>query len=176
MVRSIDHCPLSSGTRSIARVDVPHVVPQKSAQSASKVNPSPFIGRQLEYDLLQNALAEAARSPGRAHVVLINGEVGIGKSMLWQTWSSSLQPGYTVVELQCLASTQALPFAPLITFLRSQQTIQRSIGSTISSSVKAISHCSWLPLIVQRMLPHRSFNSRHNGLVLVFCSISRSAL
>src|SRR6266576_1156770 len=164
--------------------------------------------------------------------------------------SLSLQPGYTVVELQCLASTQALPFAPLITFLRSQQTMQRitallprpplwvsdvaglvpdlqaiipnagiptalssrdellrmfeaiaqsvlafssrplfcgsmtsigqtrqrSIGSTISSSVKAISHCSWLPLIVQRMLPHRSFNSRHNGLVLVFCSISRSAL
>src|SRR6059058_1951267 len=56
------------------------------------------------------------------------------------------------------------------------QTRQRSIGSTISSSVKAISHCSWLPLIVQRMLPHRSFNSRHNGLVLVFCSISLSPL
>src|SRR6266568_1561847 len=48
----------------------------------------------------------------------------------------------------------------------SWQTRQRSIGSTISSSVKAISHCSWLPLIVQRMLPHRSFNSRHNGLVI----------
>src|SRR5205809_1136654 len=74
-----------NGTLHSDSITSPHDVPQKSAQSASKVKPSPFIGRQLEYDLLQNALAEAARSPGRAHVVLINGEVGIGKSMLWQT-------------------------------------------------------------------------------------------
>src|SRR6266576_3160367 len=60
-----------NGTLHSDSITSQHDVPQKSAQSASKVNPSPFIGRQLEYDLLQNALVEAARSPGRAHVVLI---------------------------------------------------------------------------------------------------------
>src|SRR5438045_9764206 len=62
-----------NGTLHSDSITSPHDVHQTSAQSASKVKPSPFIGRQVQYDLLQNALAVAARYPARAHVVVING-------------------------------------------------------------------------------------------------------
>jgi predicted ATPase len=51
--------------------------------------------------------------PGPARVVLLTGELGIGKSRLWQEWSSRLPNGFTVLETRCLDTTQALPFAPL---------------------------------------------------------------
>ena len=167
-----------NGTLHSDSITSPHDVPQKSAQSASKVNPSPFIGRQLEYDLLQNALAEAARSPGQAHVVLINGEVGIGKSMLWQTWSSSLQPGYTAVELQCLASTQALPFAPLITFLRSQQTMQR-ITALLPRPPLWVSDVAGLVPDLQAIIPNAGIPtalSSRDELLRMFEAIAQSVL
>ncbi|MDQ4076213.1 MAG: hypothetical protein M3220_08200, partial [Chloroflexota bacterium] len=45
----------------------------------------PFVGRQEELAALDAELAVAAR--GEARVVLLAGEVGIGKSRLWQEWS-----------------------------------------------------------------------------------------
>jgi DNA-binding SARP family transcriptional activator/tetratricopeptide (TPR) repeat protein len=72
---------------------------------------APFVGRRAESALLDSELDTA--SSGRARIVLLTGELGIGKSRLWQEWSSALPPDLTVLETRCLDSTQAMPFAPL---------------------------------------------------------------
>src|SRR5437588_11358382 len=61
-----------NGTLHSDSITSPHDVPQKSAQSSSTVNPSPFIGRPLEYDLLHTALPQPPRPPGPPHPPLIN--------------------------------------------------------------------------------------------------------
>lgn len=74
-------------------------------------NTMPFVGREAEKALLDAALQTAAA--GSLRVVILSGEIGIGKSRLWAEWSSKLGADYTILAMQCLESTQALPFAPL---------------------------------------------------------------
>jgi len=71
----------------------------------------PFIGRRAERAALDQEWQLAAA--GGARVVLIAGELGIGKSRLWQEWSATLPAGSTVLETRCLDMTRSLPFAPL---------------------------------------------------------------
>jgi DNA-binding SARP family transcriptional activator/ATP/maltotriose-dependent transcriptional regulator MalT len=71
----------------------------------------PFIGRQAERAALDQELHMAAA--GHTRVVLILGEVGIGKSRLWQEWSAAQPPDLIALETRCLDTTQSLPFAPL---------------------------------------------------------------
>ena len=47
----------------------------------------PFVGRQAELTAIDQELQLS--SNGRARVVLITGELGIGKSRLWQEWSAA---------------------------------------------------------------------------------------
>jgi DNA-binding SARP family transcriptional activator len=102
---------------------------------------APYIGRRAERAALDEELDLASR--GSARVVLLTGEIGIGKSRLWQEWSATLSTELTVLSTRCLDSTQALPFAPLIElFGRCQKTI------TPPSSISPI----WLAEIA-RLLP-----------------------
>lgn len=71
----------------------------------------PFVGRQVERAALDAEFRTAADN--RARIVLLSGELGIGKSRLWQEWAASLPPEYIVLQTRCLVSTQTLPFAPL---------------------------------------------------------------
>ncbi len=71
----------------------------------------PFVGRAHELGALDAEWELAAR--GQARAVVLSGELGIGKSRLWQTWAASL-PATTPLEIPCLEATQGLPFAPLI--------------------------------------------------------------
>ncbi len=73
----------------------------------------PFIGRQAELAALTDEWERAIA--GEARVLLLTGEMGIGKTRLWQEWRATLPPHALVLEAQCLPSTQSLPFAPLIT-------------------------------------------------------------
>jgi DNA-binding SARP family transcriptional activator len=81
---------------------------ERKPQSAGGV---PFVDRTDERAMLDIEL-EAA-STGQARVVLLTGELGIGKSRLWAEWSGKMGAGVTVLETGCLATTQAVPLAPL---------------------------------------------------------------
>ena len=71
----------------------------------------PFVGREVELKALNEELQLA--TAGQARVVLITGELGIGKSRLWQEWSATLSPELTVLATRCLDTTQSLPLVPL---------------------------------------------------------------
>ena len=71
----------------------------------------PFVGRQTELSGLDEAFQQAGQ--GHLSVVLITGELGLGKSRLWQVWSHTLPETVTVLQTRCLDTTQSLPFAPL---------------------------------------------------------------
>jgi DNA-binding SARP family transcriptional activator len=87
------------------------------AQSTSYQSAAPFIGRDGEMAALDDLWATAQQ--GKALAVLITGEAGQGKSRLWQMWSACLAPAATVLEVQCLSTTQSLPFTPVADLLRS---------------------------------------------------------
>jgi len=67
---------------------------------------------------LQLAVANQAR------VVLLTGELGIGKTRLWQEWSAQLPPNLTVLETRCLDTGRALPFAPLTRLFNQAECIE----------------------------------------------------
>jgi DNA-binding SARP family transcriptional activator/ATP/maltotriose-dependent transcriptional regulator MalT len=79
--------------------------PAPRAQPPSR----PFVGREAEREALDAELAglESLR------IVVLSGELGIGKSQLWQRWSASVG-GAGLIEIACLEATQVLPFAPLV--------------------------------------------------------------
>lgn len=100
----------------IARGEIP---PAKPPLPAPTVLPKPvetknaplFIGRRAERAALDQELDRAAA--GRARVVTLTGELGIGKTRLWEEWSSGLTPNLTLLDGRCVDSTQGLAFAPL---------------------------------------------------------------
>lgn len=73
---------------------------------------TPFVGREQELDALDSELTQA--SSGHARVVLLTGEIGIGKSRLWQAWTDRQLPEVALLETRCAEATAMLPFAPLI--------------------------------------------------------------
>ena len=75
----------------------------------------PYIERPDERAALDEALVAAS---GTARVALLTGELGIGKSRLWQEWSRSVNPAATVLALRCVEATRALPLAPLLSLFR----------------------------------------------------------
>ncbi|GAB4533560.1 MAG: AAA family ATPase [Anaerolineae bacterium] len=104
----------------------------------------PFVGRQAERTTLDQELELAAG--GRARVVLITGELGIGKTRLWEEWSASLPPDAIALSMRCLATTQSLPFAPLVALFRGRPCFEYLFDS--SSPVALV----WL-VELARLLP-----------------------
>ncbi len=101
---------------------------------------APFIGREAERTVLTAELEKVQH--GSLRVLLLTGEVGIGKSRLWHEWSKSLPSQMTLLETCCLEATQTLPFVPLIELLRQQHRLQRLLPAS-SSHIP-----SWLTDIV----------------------------
>jgi DNA-binding SARP family transcriptional activator len=105
--------------------------------------PFPFVGRQAELAALDDEFAMARL--GRLRVVLITGELGIGKTELWKMWSAQLPPGTMVLETRCLNTTHSLPFAPL-TGLFKQSACVETLFKT-NSPVPSV----WLTELVRLM-------------------------
>lgn len=91
--------------------------PAPPARAPARPRPArPVVGRVRERLALDEALAESAA--GHARVRWLTGELGIGKSTLWEGWSAALPEAAVAVTMRCLDTTQALPFAPLAALLR----------------------------------------------------------
>ncbi len=83
----------------------------------------PFVGRDDERVALDDELARAAA--GEVRVAALIGELGIGKSRLWQEWLATLSDDCTPLAARCLEATQGLPFAPLIELFSGHVCIRR---------------------------------------------------
>ena len=132
---------LSTPTRSTAAKRPP--APKRRSALVDRTA-APYIGRRPERNALDEELQSATN--GNVRVVLLTGEVGIGKSRLWQEWSSTLSPEATVLSTRCLDSMQSLPFAPL-TELFARREIEQKLF-TAPSPVPSI----WLAEVA-RLLP-----------------------
>jgi DNA-binding SARP family transcriptional activator len=77
----------------------------------------PFIGRAADLSTLDAELQYV--TDGSVRVVAITGELGIGKSRLWEEWSGEIPLNLTLLEARCLEVTRMLPFATLGDLFRS---------------------------------------------------------
>ncbi len=124
-------------------VSEPLPVSRQSGKSHRSAN-RPFVGRRREREVLDESLKIAAG--GELQIVLISGELGIGKSHLWQQWSAMMPAETVVLETRCLDTMQALPFAPLTGLLGTQICMEQ-----ISSPQSPVSPI-WLTELA-RLLP-----------------------
>lgn len=79
----------------------------------------PLIGRQREWTQLQTAWRRAAS--GHAHMIVLQGEAGVGKTRLAEeliVWVN--RQGIANARTQCYATENALAFAPVATWLRAR--------------------------------------------------------
>jgi class 3 adenylate cyclase/tetratricopeptide (TPR) repeat protein len=72
---------------------------------------APLIGREVELALLENTFTRAERS-GRAHLVTLFGEPGVGKSRLAREFVGALE-GATVLFGRCLPYGEAITYWPV---------------------------------------------------------------
>jgi DNA-binding SARP family transcriptional activator len=92
--------------------------PSAAAPHATLIGHTSLVGRQAEYAHLYQSWQHA--EAGHAHIVLIAGEAGIGKTRLVEellTWAG--QTSITTVHARCYAAEGRLAYAPIIDWLRS---------------------------------------------------------
>jgi DNA-binding SARP family transcriptional activator/tetratricopeptide (TPR) repeat protein len=91
---------------------------EAKSMDLSPVPESPFVGRQLEWQQLKRAW-DAARE-GNAHLVLLSGEAGIGKSRLALEFGNHVRKnGHAVASARAYEAAGRLPWGPVIDLLRS---------------------------------------------------------
>lgn len=95
----------------------------RAAEDAAELPPDPaFVGRTAELAALDAELSRAAR--GEARVVLISGELGIGKSALWRHWLATRAAGATALIAEALETSEPTPFSPLLGLFRSDRRVR----------------------------------------------------
>ncbi|KAB8143931.1 AAA family ATPase [Chloroflexia bacterium SDU3-3] len=102
--------------------DMPQAAPPAQPPQAS---PAPLIGRGAELAAMREAWQATA---GRAQVVALQGEAGIGKSRLWQAWLAGLDARPALLAARCLPMTQHMPLAPAIGLLRAEPSRERLLA------------------------------------------------
>lgn len=135
----------------------------------------PFIGRQAQLAALDLALQQAAR--GQCKVVMMSGELGIGKTRLWRTWAATLTAEQVVLETRCLNTTQAVPLDP----------VRRLVGSTdgrlhfarVVNTLLPVWRAELLhlaPLLQQDVITTSRESSSYPGALVVTASEERGLL
>ena len=88
------------------------------AEDLAPIAEAPFVGRDVERVTLRQAW-ERARA-GRAHLVVVTGEPGIGKSRLAAELSRGIRAeGHVVASARAFEAAGRLPWAPVVDLLRS---------------------------------------------------------
>ena len=93
---------------------------EASDDGPATVAESPFVGRDLEWAALMKTWT--AVREGRAHLVLVNGEPGIGKSRIAsELGRRARSEGHMVVSARAYEAAGRLPWGPVIEMLRSDE-------------------------------------------------------
>src|SRR5262249_9576352 len=121
--------------------------PRPTASSLRHRQPAPtLVGRGHELRQLHAALARART--GARQIVFINGELGIGKSALAQTFLSALDSSIWVAEGQCVEQFgSGEPYLPVIEALTrlASDTKERPVADVIDRCAP-----TWANTILQR--------------------------
>ncbi len=143
--RELDVAPLPATEALVAaaRSGTLAAAPAVPRRAAAESVPAPFVGRAAELAALDLALRDAHAGP---QVVVLAGELGIGKSRLWQQWSTSLALSVPLLVTHALETAQPVPLGPLVTLLRQSPPAVALV--TPPSSLAPI----WLAEL-QRLLP-----------------------
>ncbi len=91
-------------------------LPPLPARIRLRESSMPFIGRQAELAALAEEQTRATL--GMARVVLIAGDLGIGKSRLWRSWAANLPAEAVLLTTHALETDQPVPFGPLLALFR----------------------------------------------------------
>jgi len=78
---------------------------------------APFVGREAEFELLENTYGRVLRD-GRAHLVTIYGEAGVGKSRLVREFLEGLE-GATILMGRCLPYGEGITYWPVAEMVKS---------------------------------------------------------
>jgi DNA-binding SARP family transcriptional activator len=90
----------------------------RQGEDAAPIAEAPFVGRDLELNQLNEAW-NAARE-GRAHLLLVSGEPGIGKSRLALEFGLRVRAqGHLVASARAYEAAGRLPWGPVVDLLRS---------------------------------------------------------
>jgi DNA-binding SARP family transcriptional activator len=99
--------------------DHDQVPPEVRDEDLALIAESPFVGRDLELNLLNKAWNTARE--GRAHLVLVTGEPGIGKTRLAQELGRRVRAeGHMVASARAYEAAGRLPWGPVVDLLRSK--------------------------------------------------------
>ncbi|MGH9258671.1 MAG: AAA family ATPase, partial [Acidimicrobiales bacterium] len=99
------------------RATTPHRE-ELQGEDVAPVAQVPFVGRDLELDQLNQAWNTARE--GRAHLVLVSGEPGIGKSRLALELGRRVRAeGHVVASARAYEAAGRLPWGPVVDLLRS---------------------------------------------------------
>jgi class 3 adenylate cyclase/tetratricopeptide (TPR) repeat protein len=91
-----------------------------TSQPGRALTAAPFVGRDVELDLLHNTYARAVRDR-RAHLVTVFGEPGIGKSRLIREFAEG-------VERATILRGRSLPFGEGVTYWALAEMVKQSAG------------------------------------------------
>jgi class 3 adenylate cyclase/tetratricopeptide (TPR) repeat protein len=90
---------------------------RRRLQAAAARGLTPFVGRQRELDIMQQALAQAGT--GHGQVVALVGEAGVGKSRLvYECVHSHRTQGWRVLESASVSYGNATPYFPVLDLLK----------------------------------------------------------
>lgn len=110
---------------------------------------SPLVGRAAELDTIKSQIRDL--SEGKAGVVFVTGEAGIGKSRIWQEARDSIEEEESkiwILEGQCLYHGEHLSYWPLLQILEEIYSItdkdtQELIREKISEATRKLLPDSW---------------------------------
>src|SRR5262245_40543736 len=94
-------------------------------QAAATRGLTRFVGRQMELEALQQALAQA--ETGHGHIVAVVGEAGVGKSRLvYEFVHSHRLTGWRVLESASVSYGKATPYFPVLDLLKRYVRVEES--------------------------------------------------
>lgn len=134
------------------------------------VGESPFVGRDLEWNQLNQAWNTARQ--GRAHLLLVTGEPGIGKSRLALELGRRVRAeGHLVASARAYEAAGRLPWGPVVDLLRSDA-LRRHIDTL--DTVWRAELARLLPELLDASQPNQSSGpaQRHR----LFDAVSRAIL
>ncbi|MGH9222455.1 MAG: ATP-binding protein, partial [Acidimicrobiales bacterium] len=123
--------------RTLAAADGDAVAP-----SAPRAAPPGVVGRAAELAALDDALAEVTRAPGG--LVLIEGDVGIGKTTLVEAWSALVERDAVVLRGRCDELGRDLPLQPVTDALADHL---RTVGTERAAAVLGDDAATLAPLL-----------------------------